>query len=107
MTFAECKHCWLGYRADLPMRNLEALKQLRKEGYRLILLSNTNPFMMDWAESEEFDGMGHSIHHYFDATYMSYRVKTLKPSEYFFSEEWTAEVAHYVDDHIERFGRIE
>jgi hypothetical protein len=22
-------------------------------------------------------------------------------------EEWTAEVAHYVDDHIERFGRIE
>ena len=85
LSFAECKHCWLGYRADLPMRNLDALKQLRKEGYRLILLSNTNPFMMDWAESEEFDGMGHSIHHYFDATYMSYRVKTLKPSEYFFS----------------------
>lgn len=84
VSFAECKHCWLGYRADLPMRNLEVLKKLRKEGYRLILLSNTNPFMMDWAESEEFDGMGHSIHDYFDATYMSYRVKTLKPSEYFF-----------------------
>lgn len=85
VSFDECKYCWLGYRADLPLRNLEVLKKLRKEGYRLILLSNTNPFMMDWAESGDFDGMGHSIHDYFDATYMSYRVKTLKPSEYFFN----------------------
>lgn len=84
VTFAECKYCWLGYRADLPQRNLDVLKKLRREGYRLILLSNTNPFMMDWAESGEFDGEGNSIHHYFDSLYMSYRVKAMKPSEYFF-----------------------
>ncbi len=84
VTFEECKYCWLGYRADLPKRNLDVLKKLRREGYRLILLSNTNPFMMDWAESGEFDGEGNSIHHYFDALYMSYRVKAMKPSEYFF-----------------------
>lgn len=84
VTFEECKYCWLGYRADLPQRNLDVLKKLRREGYRLILLSNTNPFMMDWAESGEFDGEGNSIHHYFDALYMSYRVKAMKPSEYFF-----------------------
>ena len=84
VTFEECKYCWLGYRADLPKRNLDVLKRLRREGYRLILLSNTNPFMMDWAESGEFDGEGNSIHHYFDALYMSYRVKAMKPSEYFF-----------------------
>ncbi|MBR5930363.1 MAG: HAD family phosphatase [Prevotella sp.] len=84
VTFEECKYCWLGYRADLPPRNLDVLKKLRREGYRLILLSNTNPFMMDWAESGEFDGEGNSIHHYFDALYMSYRVKAMKPSEYFF-----------------------
>lgn len=84
VTFEECKYCWLGYRADLPKRNLDVLKKLRREGYRLILLSNTNPFMMDWAESGEFDGEGNSIHHYFDALYMSYRVIAMKPSEYFF-----------------------
>ena len=50
LSFEECKHAWLGYRADVPRRNLEVLKQLRKEGYRLILLSNTNPYMMSWAE---------------------------------------------------------
>ena len=77
VTFEECKYCWLGYRADLPQRNLDVLKKLRREGYRLILLSNTNPFMMDWAESGEFDGEGNSIHHYFDALYMSYRVKAM------------------------------
>lgn len=103
VTFEECKYCWLGYRADLPQRNLDVLKKLRSEGYRLILLSNTNPFMMDWAESGEFDGKGNSIHHYFDALYMSYRVKAMKPSEYFFryvleKEAIKPEETLFVDD---------
>ena len=84
VTYEECLHCWLGYRADLPQRNLDLLKRLKRDHYRLILLSNTNPFMMDWAESEAFDGKGNPINHYFDALYMSFRVKSMKPSERFF-----------------------
>lgn len=85
VTFEECKYCWLGYRKEVPQRNLNVLKRLKSEGYRLILLSNTNPFMMSWAESDEFDGMGHSVHYYFDATYMSYLVGCMKPDCRFFS----------------------
>lgn len=85
VTFDECKYCWLGYRKEVPKRNLDVLKRLKSEGFRLILLSNTNPYMMSWAESNEFDGMGNSVHDYFDATYMSYLVGCMKPDRRFFS----------------------
>ena len=103
LTYGECQHAWHGYRADLPQRNLDALKKLKQQHYRLILLSNTNPFMMDWAECEEFDGKGNPIQHYFDALYMSYRVKAMKPSEQFFrhvidQEQINPEETLFVDD---------
>ena len=91
LSFEECKHAWLGYRADVPKRNLEVLKQLRKQGYRLILLSNTNPYMMSWAESGDFDGEGHSIHDYFDSTYLSFQLKVMKPNPTFFNKVLMAE----------------
>ena len=102
-TFETCRWAWLGYRADLPGRNLRALRRLRDEGYRLILLSNTNPFMMSWALSGEFDGEGHSLEDYFDGLYLSYRLKKMKPSEAFFhhvmlSEKIAPGETLFVDD---------
>lgn len=91
VSFDECKHAWLGYRADVPERNLEALRHLRAQGYRVCLLSNTNPYMMSWAESPEFDGHGHSINDYFDALYKSYELGVMKPSELFFQKVLLAE----------------
>ena len=41
-SFESCLWAWLGYRKEVPQRNLDLLKQLRSEGYRLVLLSNTN-----------------------------------------------------------------
>ena len=84
LSYDECLHAWLGYRKELPQRNLDAIVRLREEGHRLILLSNTNPFMMKWALSNEFDGKGHSVEHYFDALYLSYRIGVMKPNETFF-----------------------
>lgn len=83
-TYEACRWGWLGYCADRPKRNLEALSRLRGEGYRLILLSNTNPFLMSWGMSDEFDGDGHSLSHYFDSCYLSYQLKMMKPSEQIF-----------------------
>ena len=80
----ECFHAWLGYREDVPQRNLDILRQLRKEGYRLILLSNTNPYMMRWAANPGFDGHGHAVQDYFDATYLSYQLGVMKPDIRFF-----------------------
>ena len=80
VTYDECRHAWLGYVKEVPQRNLDALLRLRSEGYRIILLSNTNPFFFEWAESEAFDSHGHPIGDYFDSLYVSFQCKLLKPS---------------------------
>lgn len=84
VSLGECAHAWQGYLKDLPKRNLEELTKLRREGYKVILMSNTNPFMMSWAESDDFDGMGNPLSSYFDACYKSYQVKMMKPDLNFF-----------------------
>lgn len=84
LTFKECEYAWRGYCKELPKRNLDILVKLKEEGYKLILLSNTNPFIMHWGLSENFDGVGHSLNYYFDALYLSYKNKMMKPDENFF-----------------------
>ncbi len=86
VTHEQCAYAWQGYAKELPQRNLKLLQQLRQEGYRVLLLSNTNPFMMEWVESERFDGHGHPLSYYFDACYLSYEMKLMKPSEQIFRE---------------------
>ena len=103
LSFDECKYGWLGYRKEVPRRNLEALKRLRGEGYRLILLSNTNPFMMSWALTKDFDGGTGSLDDYFDALYLSYRLGVMKPNPKFFqavidNEQILPEESLFVDD---------
>lgn len=84
VTTDECYYAWHGYVENVPQRNLEALLELRKQGYNVCLLSNTNPYMMQWARSKDFDGMGHAIDHYFDALYLSYECKVMKPDSKIF-----------------------
>ena len=78
LTMDECSTAWQGYIDHVPKRNLEALLSLRARGFKVCLLSNTNPFIMQWAE-KDFDGEGHPISHFFDALYLSYRCKVMKP----------------------------
>ena len=84
LTYDQCLYGWKGYVGGLPKRNLNVLRRLRNEGYRLILLSNTNPYMMDWAMSTDFDGEGHAVSDYFDAFYLSYKCGYMKPDERLF-----------------------
>lgn len=84
LTFQECRYAWTGYCKEVPQRNLETLLKLREQGYRIVLLSNTNPYMMDWALSNDFDGDGHSLMFYFDELYMSFQVKLMKPNDLFY-----------------------
>lgn len=91
VTMAECEYAWQGYAKEVPRRNLDALVKLRGEGYRLLLLSNTNPCMMAWAMSPDFDGRGHAVSHYFDACYLSYKMKVMKPDGMFFRRVLMAE----------------
>lgn len=91
VTHAECAYAWQGYAKEVPQRNLDALQRLRSEGYRLLLLSNTNPYMMEWVNSADFDGHGHGVGHYFDALYLSYEMRLMKPAEEIFLRVLMAE----------------
>lgn len=83
LTISDCRYAWQGYKKEVPARNLELLRRLRQEGYRVVLASNTNPCMMEWAD-RDFDGEGHAMADYFDAMYRSYEIKEMKPGEGFF-----------------------
>ena len=86
----------------MPQRNLEAILDLRAKGYKVCLLSNTNPFMMQWA-NHDFDGQGHPIDYFFDAMYLSYECKVMKPRREIFDimlrgQQSLPEETLFVDD---------
>ena len=103
ITYDECMYAWHGYVEDVPQRNLQMLLRLRQLGYKVCLLSNTNPYMMQWAMSTEFDGNGHAIDYYFDHLYLSYQCKLMKPSAEIFKimldgQQSTAQETLFIDD---------
>lgn len=103
VSYQECKHAWLGYCKLVPQHNLETLLNLRRRGYRVVLLSNNNPFLMEWCESTDFDGNGHPLNYYFDNLYKSYEVKMMKPAEAFFrhvliNEHMLPDETLFIDD---------
>ena len=104
LTAEECAYAWKGYILDLPQRNLDKLLDLRSRGYRLFLLSNTNPFITQWAHSPQFSqaatpaglaalasvspaaasssddaAPGRPMDHYFEKLYFSCDLKMMKP----------------------------
>ena len=83
-TAEQCAYAWQGYAKEVPQRNLDTVTRLRQQGYRVVLLSNTNSYMMEWAMSSSFDGMGNSIDSYFDMSFRSYECGMMKPSRAFF-----------------------
>lgn len=84
LTWEQCQYGWLGYYKQLHQYSLDGLTDLRRRGYRLCLLSNTNPYMMSWTRSNEFDGHGNGIDRYFDALYLSYEMGVMKPDRRIF-----------------------
>jgi putative hydrolase of the HAD superfamily len=68
---------------DVPAYKLEMLESLR-EKYKLYLLSNTNPILMDWALSADFPANGKILSDYFDKMYLSYQIGITKPDKRIF-----------------------
>ena len=103
VTMDECRNAYMGFFFGVPERNLSLMRRLRSEGYRLSLLSNTNPFIIEWAQSKGFDGHGHSLDEYLDSFYLSYEMKVMKPDERIFrmmleAENVAPEHVLYIDD---------
>lgn len=103
LTMDECYYAWHGYVESVPQRNLDMLLCLRQQGYKVCLLSNTNPFIMQWACSPAFDGGLHPIDYYFDRLYLSYECRVMKPSPEIFrmmleGQKTVADETLFIDD---------
>lgn len=103
VTMDECYYAWHGYVESVPQCNLDMLLRLRHQGYKVCLLSNTNPFMMQWACSPEFDGGRHPLDYYFDHLYLSYQCRVMKPSAQIFElmlqgQQVSADETLFIDD---------
>lgn len=80
LTMDAVRTAWLGYvGAPVNEQKLAYLDQLRRRGYRTFLLSNTNPFVQSWAESDAFSTSGRPLGSYLEKCYTSYEVGIMKP----------------------------
>lgn len=64
---------------DLPAKRLEMLRRMRMAGYRIFVLSNTNPLMFNTWIANAFRQEGGSINDYFDGVVASFQELTCKP----------------------------
>lgn len=72
-----------GWMAIVKGVNLDKLKWIEshRDDLKFYLLSNINPYVFDWAESEEFTQLGKPIGYYFDKMFASYKIRLTKPTE--------------------------
>ncbi|MDE5586720.1 MAG: HAD family phosphatase [Muribaculaceae bacterium] len=64
---------------DLPSKRLEMLRRMRLAGYRIFMLSNTNPVMYNSWIDRAFRQEGGTVNDYFDGIVVSYQELTCKP----------------------------
>lgn len=84
LSWEEVQQAWLGFFTGIDVRKLHYLETLRREGYKLYVLSNTNPYVMGWACSERFSSEGKPLTAYFKKLYLSYQIGCTKPDRRIF-----------------------
>ncbi len=77
---------WCSFLLDIPAYKLDMLLYLRRKGYQLFMLSNTNQIMFDWMRRETFTVQGLTVEDYFDRLFLSYEMKLVKPGAEIFRE---------------------
>ena len=63
----------------IPPERLERLAELRRKGYKVYMLSNTNPIMWERYIVPDFRKLGGEMGDYFDGTVTSFEVGVCKP----------------------------
>lgn len=76
-------NAWNALLTGIPTRRLEKLLSLKSD-YRLLLLSNTNPIHWHKAVLDFFPYEGNEVDDYFEKTFLSYRMRKVKPDEQMF-----------------------
>jgi putative hydrolase of the HAD superfamily len=81
LTDTEIDNALFLFLAGIPAHRLESLRDMRLRGYKIYLLSNTNPIMWNGFIADEFPRSGgHPIDWYFDGTVTSFEAGICKPA---------------------------
>ena len=83
-TCGDIRDAFEEFLRDLPIERLRMLDRLREKGYKLYVLSNTNPIMYHHWIEEAFRKDGKSVNDYFDGIVVSFQEKTCKPDQNIF-----------------------
>ncbi len=79
VTDAQITEAFNQFLVDLPAKRLEMLRRMRMAGYRIFMLSNTNPVMFHSWIDRAFRQEGGSVNDYFDGIVVSFQELTCKP----------------------------
>ena len=80
ITFEQIAYAWWGFFSHLSQGVLRQLEEWRRQGYRIYMLTNNNPFMMSYIRSEGFAPEGKPFYAYFDKIFVSCEIGLSKPS---------------------------
>ena len=78
-TCTEIRDAFERFLVEIPMERLQAIRSLREKGFRLYVLSNTNPLMFNHWIDIAFRQEGLTMNDYFDGIVTSYQEKRCKP----------------------------
>lgn len=79
-TCTDIRDAFEEFLKEIPVERLHMLDKLKEKGYRLYVLSNTNPIMYNHWIDNAFRNDGKSINDYFDGIVTSYQERMCKPN---------------------------
>ncbi len=83
ITQEEIMNAYLGFIEEIEAYKFDFVEELRKE-YPIYILSNTNPYIMDLAESDTFLPSGKRLSDFCEKKYASCEMGVVKPSKEIF-----------------------
>lgn len=83
-TCSDLRDAFEAFLDKIPVERLETIRALRDAGYKVFVLSNTNPIMMHHWIEESFRAEGLTINDYFDGIVVSFQERTMKPDPHIF-----------------------
>ena len=86
VTDSEIEWVYREFLARVDRKKLEVIDRLRSQGLRTYVLSNTNPTAINIVRDRVREASGRELESYFDALYLSFELKILKPAPAIFEK---------------------
>lgn len=83
-TTTDIRDAFEKFLVALPVERLQLIEALRNKGYKVFVLSNTNPIMYNHWITNAFRQDGKSVNDYFDGVVTSFQELTCKPDPQIF-----------------------